>query len=355
MDNPRHYRSLVVLSMFRAGILSWHRWTEALVAALAATTADPIGFGPWRIVVGITATSRAPSARQVEEAAATAQAAGGDLSIVAVSGEGDSVRAMAGIAGHDAALTLLVDSDVLVLPSTVRRLLRAHLTTGTPVAARVLPLPDADARAACVLASFAHVATAREAAVIQPEAVVFRERGIPSPRTSVGRDRSLMEDAVLIGDGSEPVAALIADTITVEGPPLLSVVMRTQLRRPEALRDALLCLAAQTDGRFELLLVAHDVDSAGVESVLRDQPHWLRERTRVLTARGGTRSRPLNVGFSAARGSHVAVLDDDTVDSLSARILKEEHRIYSEAIAIVLSGQYRIEGRRVLVPPELRP
>src|SRR5882672_10620487 len=44
----------------------------------------------------------------------------------------------------------------------------------------------------------------------------------------------------------------------------------------------------------------------------------------------------------------VPVLDDDTVDTLSARILKEEHRIYSEAIRIVLSGNYRIEGRRVL-------
>ena len=44
----------------------------------------------------------------------------------------------------------------------------------------------------------------------------------------------------------------------------------------------------------------------------------------------------------------VPVLDDDTVDALSARILKEEHRIYSEAIALVLSGNYRVEGRRVV-------
>jgi phosphoribosylglycinamide formyltransferase-1 len=43
------------------------------------------------------------------------------------------------------------------------------------------------------------------------------------------------------------------------------------------------------------------------------------------------------------------VLDDDTVESLSARILKEEHRIYSEAIAIVLSGSYQVENRRVLL------
>ena len=44
----------------------------------------------------------------------------------------------------------------------------------------------------------------------------------------------------------------------------------------------------------------------------------------------------------------VPVLANDTVDSLSARILKEEHRIYPEAIALVLSGRYRIEARRVI-------
>ena len=44
----------------------------------------------------------------------------------------------------------------------------------------------------------------------------------------------------------------------------------------------------------------------------------------------------------------VPVLDDDTVESLSARILAEEHRIYTEALQIVLSGNYRIDDRRVL-------
>ena len=44
----------------------------------------------------------------------------------------------------------------------------------------------------------------------------------------------------------------------------------------------------------------------------------------------------------------VPVLDDDTVDTLSTRILAEEHRIYSEAIRLVLSGNFRIEGRRVI-------
>jgi phosphoribosylglycinamide formyltransferase-1 len=48
------------------------------------------------------------------------------------------------------------------------------------------------------------------------------------------------------------------------------------------------------------------------------------------------------------RQAVVPVLGEDTVETLSARILKEEHRIYSEAIALVLAGRCRMEGRRVL-------
>jgi phosphoribosylglycinamide formyltransferase-1 len=52
----------------------------------------------------------------------------------------------------------------------------------------------------------------------------------------------------------------------------------------------------------------------------------------------------------------VPVLDDDTADSLAARILIEEHRIYSQAIALVLSANFRQEGRRIIdVGPALVP
>jgi phosphoribosylglycinamide formyltransferase-1 len=44
----------------------------------------------------------------------------------------------------------------------------------------------------------------------------------------------------------------------------------------------------------------------------------------------------------------VAVRDDDTPDTLSERILAEEHRIYTEAVRLVLSGQYRVAARRVV-------
>jgi len=51
--------------------------------------------------------------------------------------------------------------------------------------------------------------------------------------------------------------------------------------------------------------------------------------------------------------SAVPVLASDTAETLSARILVEEHRIYSEAIRIVLSGAYRIDGRRVILEKKL--
>jgi phosphoribosylglycinamide formyltransferase 1 len=48
----------------------------------------------------------------------------------------------------------------------------------------------------------------------------------------------------------------------------------------------------------------------------------------------------------------VPIKDDDTPETLSERILREEHRIYSQAVRIVLEGRYRIENRRVIILPE---
>jgi phosphoribosylglycinamide formyltransferase 1 len=44
----------------------------------------------------------------------------------------------------------------------------------------------------------------------------------------------------------------------------------------------------------------------------------------------------------------VPVLDTDTEESLSARILEQEHQLYPKAIQCVLDGQIRIDGRRIL-------
>jgi phosphoribosylglycinamide formyltransferase-1 len=49
----------------------------------------------------------------------------------------------------------------------------------------------------------------------------------------------------------------------------------------------------------------------------------------------------------------VEVFDDDTVESLSARILEQEHSIYPEAVARVLSQAFRVEGRRTFLGSDL--
>ena len=48
----------------------------------------------------------------------------------------------------------------------------------------------------------------------------------------------------------------------------------------------------------------------------------------------------------------VPIEPGDTDETLAARILSEEHRIYTEAVCLVLSGKFRIEGRRVLPTAE---
>jgi phosphoribosylglycinamide formyltransferase 1 len=50
--------------------------------------------------------------------------------------------------------------------------------------------------------------------------------------------------------------------------------------------------------------------------------------------------------------SAVPVLDDDTVETLSSRILLQEHAIYSQAIGYIVDGRVTIEGRRVLIREE---
>jgi phosphoribosylglycinamide formyltransferase 1 len=49
----------------------------------------------------------------------------------------------------------------------------------------------------------------------------------------------------------------------------------------------------------------------------------------------------------------VPVLDGDTIETLGERILIEEHVAYTEAVAFVVAGKYKLEGRRVrLLTPE---
>lgn len=94
----------------------------------------------------------------------------------------------------------------------------------------------------------------------------------------------------------------------------LSVITRTQGRRPLLLAETLGSLAEQSDRDFEVLVVRHATDvsqAQTVQEVVSALPAWLRERVRILDVERPGRSAPLNDGFEAARGSYVAILDDD--------------------------------------------
>ena len=111
--------------------------------------------------------------------------------------------------------------------------------------------------------------------------------------------------------------------------PFLSVVVRTQGRRPALLAETLASLSLQTDIDFEACLVFHHDaadearrEAAGeagdvaplatsVQHVIERSPSTVRNRLRLLHAPPGRRGVPLNVGIAATTGRYLAFLDDD--------------------------------------------
>lgn len=81
----------------------------------------------------------------------------------------------------------------------------------------------------------------------------------------------------------------------------------------------------------------------------------LRTHERALEA--GVKLHGCTVHFVTAELDHgpivaqaaVPVRDDDTADTLAARVLREEHRIYPEAVRWFLEGRLTVRGQRVEV------
>jgi hypothetical protein len=106
----------------------------------------------------------------------------------------------------------------------------------------------------------------------------------------------------------------------------LSVILRTQGNRIEALKDALLCLQAQTDQAFEIILLVHNAEAsaeAAVAVIVEEFRAHFGNRLSLENVRGGTRSAPLNVGLKKAAGSYFSIFDDD--DLLFANWVERFH------------------------------
>lgn len=119
--------------------------------------------------------------------------------------------------------------------------------------------------------------------------------------------------------------------------PFLTVVMRTQGTRAQSLREAFLCLTAQEDMDFEVILIGHKVPQENrkkLQQILDELPPVMQERLRYYPLDTGGRAEPINFGFEKARGQYVAVFDDD--DILTADWVSSFKRIYKRAPGAIL-------------------
>lgn len=98
--------------------------------------------------------------------------------------------------------------------------------------------------------------------------------------------------------------------------PFLSIVIRTQGRREESLREVFLCLEGQENQDFEVLLCGHKLNEEQkelVHKIMAQQGESLRKKIRYIAVDDGNRTTPLNIGFAKAWGEYIVTLDDDDI------------------------------------------
>lgn len=159
-------------------------------------------------------------------------------------------------------------------------------------------------------------------------------------------------DDLLTSHHLTPVVAGM--TPGMEGPVSFSVIVRTQGRRPGALRDALVSLSAQTHDDFDVVVVVHgSLDTtATVRTSLEEA--IVPARMTVTSVEGGGRSRPLNTGLDEATGDYVCFLDDDdlvTPDWLAAFVRGAAREPGTVIRAVTGSQEWSTDGTEEPVRP----
>lgn len=98
--------------------------------------------------------------------------------------------------------------------------------------------------------------------------------------------------------------------------PLLSVIIPSQGRYPDALAELVTCLAGQSVTDFELIIIGDRLDrprQVTIEQVIEESPAWLRAQIRFLREDHGNHSHLLNIGFAAASGRYITILEEGDV------------------------------------------
>lgn len=305
------------------------------------TAQDAKSLAGWGIVWGDRSQNSPLTSVDIEKISQVTLAAGGKFSYVTLEphiGRAEAQNSLAGLASDENFL-LFLDHDIVVAPDTIHRMIQSLRPQVGIVDARCIPIEKTKlfdhetgstpwAWGGCLLAS---------AAVFQ-EVGGFDENILPDEGGDIDlsqRIRLAGHDVVhqpsaraFCGDRFGPEMDLLADerkqtansdsAHSAHRPkaPFLSVVIRTQGNRLELLGDALVCLAGQTSGNFEIIIVQHStVDDAGVRALVESQAPFLRDRIGVRAVVGGKRGVPLNVGIAAATGLYVAFFDDDDLVS----------------------------------------
>ena len=152
---------------------------------------------------------------------------------------------------------------------------------------------------------------------------------------------------------AETLAPILAEEQEQAGSVFLSVILRTQGKRPEQLRESLLCLRAQSMQDFEVLLMVHRADEAGkalVDSILLELEEDFRQKIRRYDVEEGSRAHPLNLGFAHAHGRYIAVYDDD--DLLTGDWAEAFRQAAEEAPGSVLHAFALSQRWDVIASPE---
>lgn len=126
--------------------------------------------------------------------------------------------------------------------------------------------------------------------------------------------------------------------------PFLTVLTRTQGNRIDTLQETLLCLAAQSDPDFEVLVLAHNVtpeQALQIDYLCSTLPAGIADRFTVVPVTGPGRCRPLNAGVELARGRYLAILDDD--DLVTGSWVAEYHRLAEESPGRVLRTRVGVQ------------